>query len=124
MTAPKVARGSPGGRHPCVTQKIYHRRPKSPPMELILELLDTNFAAQVPIFDNFVVIFMFFDRFFMILRNLEQIVKGFSFTRHRFLQYLTVNLKVFACCSESLRERFRSVQDAPKWSPGGPFGSL
>ena len=64
-----VVRGSPGGRHPCVTPKIYHRRPKSPPMELILELLDTNFAAQVPIFDHLVVIFMFFDRIFMILRN-------------------------------------------------------
>ena len=99
MTAPKVARGSPGGRqgvargspggrHPCVTPKIYHRRPKSPPMELILELLDTNFAAQVPIFDHLVVIFMFFDRIFMILRNLEQIFKGFSLPRPRFFAIL------------------------------------
>ena len=56
-----VVRGSPGGRHPCVTPKIYHRRPKSPPTELILEPLDANFAAQVLIFDNLVVNFMFFD---------------------------------------------------------------
>ena len=37
---------------------------------------------------------------------MEQIFKAFSIPRPRFLQYLTVNLKVFACCSESLRKRF------------------
>ena len=122
-----VVRGTPGGRHPCVTPKIYHRRPKSPPTELILEPLDANFAAQVLIFDNLAVNFMFFDRFFTILINLEQIFKCFSLPRPRFLQYLTVNLKVFACCSESLRERFRSAQNAPKMPPSGlpdPFGGL
>ena len=57
-----VVRGTPGGRHPCVTPKIYYRRPKSPPMELIFEFFDTNCAAQVPIFDNLFVNFMFYDR--------------------------------------------------------------
>ena len=59
-----VARGSPGGRQPCVTPKIYYRRPKSPPTELILEPLDANLAAQVLIFDDLLINFMFFDRFF------------------------------------------------------------
>ena len=56
MTAPRyatgssggrqgVVKGSPGGRQGVVTPKIYHRRPKSPPTELILEPLDANFAA-------------------------------------------------------------------------------
>ena len=61
MTAPKVARGSPGGRHPCVTPKIYYRRPKSPPTELILEPLDANLAAQVLIFEDLLINFTFFD---------------------------------------------------------------
>ena len=47
------------------------------------------------------------------------IFKGFVIPRPRFLQYLTVNLKVFACCSESLRTRFRSLQNDPKRSPRG-----
>ena len=67
---------------------------------------------------------MFFSR---VLRNSRWIFKGFSLPRPRFLQYITVNLKVFACCSESLRERFRSAQNAPKMPPSGlpdPFGGL
>ena len=56
-----------------------------------------------------------------------RIVKGFVLPRPRILQYLTVNLKVFAYCGESRRERFRSVQNAPKmppkWSPGAPLGA-
>ena len=58
---------------------------------------------------------------------MEQIFKAFSIPRPRFLQYITVNVKVFACCSESLRERFRSAQNAPKMDPSGlldPFGGL
>ena len=62
-----VVRGSSGDRHPCVTPKIYYRRPKSPPTELILEPLDANLAAQVLIFDHLVVNFTFFDRILAIL---------------------------------------------------------
>ena len=47
------------------------------------------------------------------------IFKGFNLPRPRFLQYLKVNLKVFAYCSESLRKRFRSFQNAPKRSARG-----
>ena len=73
-----VARGSSGGRHPCVIPKIYHRRPKSPPTELILEPLDANFAAQVPIFDNLLVNFMFFDRILWIFMDSDQIFNDFQ----------------------------------------------
>ena len=52
------------------------------------------------------------------------IFKGFSLSRPRILQYLTVNLKAFAYCSESLRKRFRSLQNAPKMPPSGLPGPL
>ena len=52
----------------------------------------------------------------------------FRSPRPQFLQYITVNLKVFAYCSESLRGRFRSVQDASKMLknglPGVPLGAF
>ena len=38
-------------------------------MELILELFDANFVAQVPIFDNLLVNFMFFDRILWIFMS-------------------------------------------------------
>ena len=70
MTAPRVrqgvARGSSGSRHPCVTPKIYYRRPKSPPTELILEPLDANLAAQALIFEDLLINFTFFNRILMI----------------------------------------------------------
>ena len=47
------------------------------------------------------------------------ILNGFSLSDPRFLQYLTVNLKVWAYCSESLRKRLRSLQNAPKRSARG-----
>ena len=57
MTAPGVVRGSPGGRqgvvrgtpgvrHPCVTPKIYYRRPKCASM-------GTSWGGLGAIFDNF-----------------------------------------------------------------------
>ena len=55
---------------------------------------------------------------------MRQIFKGFSLPRPRFLQYLTVNLKVFAYCSESLRKRFRCLQNALKMPPSGLPGPL
>ena len=62
------------------------------------------------------------------------ILNDFSLSDPRFLQYLTVNLKVLAYCSESLRKRLRSLQNAPKrparglpdpcWEPlGVPWGA-
>ena len=62
------------------------------------------------------------------------ILNDFSLSDPRFLQYLTVNLKVWAYCSESLRKRLRSLQNAPKrparglpdpcWEPlGVPWGA-
>ena len=88
-----------------------------------MDPLDANFAAQVLNFDDLLVNFMCFNKFLTILMDLEQIFKGFSLPRPRFLQYLTVNLKVFACCSESLRKRFRSIQNAPKMPPSGLPGT-
>ena len=93
-------------------------------MEIILDPLDANFAAQVLNFDDLLVNFTFSIRILMILMDLEQIFKGFSLPRPRFLQYLTVNLKVFAYCSESLRKRFRCLQNAPKMPPSGLPGPL
>ena len=52
------------------------------------------------------------------------IFKGCSFPKPRCLQYLKVNLRNFAHCSESLRKRFRSLQNAPKMPPSGPPGPL
>ena len=46
-------------------------------MELILELFDANFAAQVPIFDNLLVNFMFFDRILWIFMDSDQIFDDF-----------------------------------------------
>ena len=51
------------------------------------------------------------------LSKLYQIFNDFTLFGPRFLQYLTVNLKVFAYCSELLGKPFRSFQSAPKMPP-------
>ena len=79
MTAPGVVRGSSGVRHPCVTPKIYYRRPKSPPTELILEPLDANLAAQVLIFEDLLINFTFFDRILMILDGFGTDFQSFQY---------------------------------------------
>ena len=47
-------------------------------MEIISELFDANFAAQVPMFDNFFINFMFFDRILWIFMDSEQIFDDFQ----------------------------------------------
>ena len=51
------------------------------------------------------------------LSKLYQIFNDFALFGPRFLQYLTVNWKVFAYCSELLGKPFRSLQSAPKMPP-------
>ena len=74
-----VVRGSPGGRHPCVTPKIYHRRPKSPPTELVLESLDANLAAQVLISEDLLINCTFFDRILLILNRCGTDFQNFQY---------------------------------------------
>ena len=47
-----VVRGTSGGRHPCVTPKIYYRRPKSAPQELTFYNI-TFYLNFILIFDRF-----------------------------------------------------------------------
>ena len=71
-------------------------------------------APFLSIFETVLFNLWFLWVFSRVLRNLRLIFKGFSLSGPRILQYLTVNLKVFAYCSESLRKRVRGLQNAPK----------
>ena len=95
-----------------------------PPPELILELPGAIFAALVPIFKSILFNLYFSTVFYCVLLKLQLIFKGFSPSGPRILQYLTANLKVFAYCRESLRKRFRSLENAPKRPPRGLPGPL
>ena len=123
-----VARGSPGGRHPCVTRKIYHRRPKSLPTELILEPLDANFAAQVPIFDNLLVNFMFFNRILWIYMDSDQIFDDFQRIHSLGTSNFAIPYNKFegfcilqGIASQTLLKPPKCSQDAPKSPPGPPL---
>ena len=55
---------------------------------------------------------------------MKLIFNDFNLPGHRFLQYITVKLKVFAYCNELLRKHFRSLQNAPKRPPTGLLDPL
>ena len=77
-----VARGSPGGRQRYATpapQKIYYRRPKSPPTDLALEPLDASLAAQALIFEHLLINFTFFDRILVIVDGFETDFQSFQY---------------------------------------------
>ena len=94
------------------------------PPELILELLGAIFAAPFPIYNSILFNLYFSSVLYYGLPKLQLILKGFSPSGPRILQYITANLNVFAYCRESLRKRFRSLQNAPKRPPRGLPGSL
>ena len=95
-----------------------------PPPELILELPGAIFAAPLPIYNSILFNLYFSNVLYRFLSKLQMNLKGFSPSGPRILQYLTANLKAFAYCRESLRKRFRSLQNAPKRPPRGLPGPL
>ena len=60
----------------------------------------------------------------ILLTIICQIFNEFTLFGPRFLQYLTVNLKVFAYCSELLHKHFRSLQNDSKSPPRGLLDPL
>ena len=55
---------------------------------------------------------------------MQLMFNDFNIPEPRFLQYLRVNLKVFAYCSELLRKHFRSFQNASTRPPTGLLDPL
>ena len=76
--APRPRQGQAKAAPRRYTKKTDYRRPQRVPPELILELLDTNFAALALIFDKIFVNLSFFKRILMILLNYNRFWMNFN----------------------------------------------